>query len=140
MRVSRSACDAWWFVQKRFSRERIAALLEDRTLREADAQANAAAANAKLTEMTTRLTDAETALLQITKDHILGLSPPATVQTSFSTLVCWSLCKERARVALAADPVEAGDRCSGFAVHPWRSDGGETAGPGSRSAAIYPSH
>ena len=64
-------------LQRRFTRERIAALLEDRALREADAAAHGAAADAKLAELTTRLTDAETALLQTTKDHILGaLLPP----------------------------------------------------------------
>ena len=59
-------------LQRRFTRERVAALLEDRSLREADAAAHAAAADAKLANLTARLTDAEMALQQITKDHILG--------------------------------------------------------------------
>ena len=58
--------------QKRFARERIAALLEDRTLREADAVALAASADAKLADLAARLADAETVLLQTTKDHVLG--------------------------------------------------------------------
>ncbi len=60
-------------LQRAFTRERIAALLEDRALREADAAAHGAAADAKLAELTARLTDAEVALLQTTKDHILGV-------------------------------------------------------------------
>ena len=61
-------------LQRRFTRERIAVLLEDRALREADAAADGAAADAKLAELTARLTEAEAALLQTTKDHILGAS------------------------------------------------------------------
>ena len=41
-------------------------------MREADAAAHGAAADTKLAELTARLTDAEAALLQTTKDHILG--------------------------------------------------------------------
>ena len=59
-------------LQKQFNAERVAALLEDRRIREQDEQAHAALAAQRLDELQQRLKNTERALQQATKDYILG--------------------------------------------------------------------
>ena len=59
-------------LQKQFNAERVAALLEDRRIREQDEQAHAALAAQRIDELQQRLKNTERALQQATKDYILG--------------------------------------------------------------------
>ena len=59
-------------LQKQFNAERVAALLEDRRIREQDEQAHAALAAQRIDELQQRLKNTEWALQQATKDYILG--------------------------------------------------------------------
>lgn len=58
--------------QKRFAAERVAALQEDRAIRERDAAAHAAALGAAAEELSARLAAAEEALRTTTRDYILA--------------------------------------------------------------------
>ncbi|KAK9814374.1 hypothetical protein WJX72_004785 [[Myrmecia] bisecta] len=58
--------------QKQFANERIAALLEDRRIREADEEAHRELAAQKLEELTARLKKTEQTLQATTKDYILA--------------------------------------------------------------------
>lgn len=58
--------------QKRFAAERVAALQEDRCIRERDAAAHAAALSASVEELAARLAAAEEALRTTTRDYILA--------------------------------------------------------------------
>ena len=60
--------------QRRFSNERITALLRDRALREEETAAHAAALEKKLAELSSKLQSTQTQLQQTTKDCILGES------------------------------------------------------------------
>jgi hypothetical protein len=60
---------------KAYCRERVEALLEDRRICQADADAHAAAADQKLQELTRRLQATEEMLQASTKDYILGAWP-----------------------------------------------------------------
>lgn len=59
-------------LQKQFNAERVAALLEDRRIREQDEQAHAALAAQRIDELQQRLQNTERALQQATKDYILS--------------------------------------------------------------------
>ena len=62
-------------LQKQFNAERVAALLEDRRIREQDEQAHASLAAQRIDELQQRLKNTERALQQATKDYILGRQP-----------------------------------------------------------------
>ena len=59
-------------LQKQFNAERVAALLEDRRIREQDEQAHAALAAQRIDELQQRMQNTERALQQATKDYILS--------------------------------------------------------------------
>ena len=58
--------------QRRFTAEKMAALAEDRQLREKDMQAQMAAASQTISDLEHRVKGAEEALRRTTKDYILG--------------------------------------------------------------------
>lgn len=58
--------------QKQLAAERIAALLEDRRIREAEEEAHRGQLNSQLEGLAERLRKAEEGLRQTTKDYILG--------------------------------------------------------------------
>ena len=62
--------------QRRFSNERIAALLEDRRIRDADEALQKEAAEKKAAEMQNRLARTEDLLQKATKDFILARTTP----------------------------------------------------------------
>ena len=64
----RAAC----LVQREFTNERVAALLEDRQIRSQDEEAHRAVYQQKIDELTQRLKQTEMALQRTTKDYILG--------------------------------------------------------------------
>ena len=59
-------------VQREFTNERVAALLEDRCIRSQDEEAHRAVYQQKIDELTQRLKQTELALQRTTKDYILG--------------------------------------------------------------------
>lgn len=60
-------------MQKQFAAERVAALLEDRRIRELDEAARHAVASEKHDELLQRLHKAEAVLQSTTKDYIMGV-------------------------------------------------------------------
>ena len=61
-------------MQREFTSERVAALLEDRRIRSQDEAAHRAAYQQKIDELTQRLKQTEVALQRTTKDYILGVT------------------------------------------------------------------
>lgn len=59
-------------MQREFTNERVAALLEDRRIRSHDEEAHRAVYQQKIDELTQRLKQTEVALQRTTKDYILG--------------------------------------------------------------------
>lgn len=66
-------------MQREFTNERVAALLEDRRIRSQDEEAHRAVYQQKIDELTHRLKQTELALQRTTKDYILGSFVSAAV-------------------------------------------------------------
>ena len=60
-------------VQKQFAAERVASMLEDRRIREAETEAYQLAAADRAAKLSSRIEHLEKALQETTKDYILGM-------------------------------------------------------------------